>query len=102
VEQVDVDGTSLPADLQPKSVGLVLSLAGNFGTMSAFVKRTEWTLATFGFFHDDRIINIIMLYCCCCSYLQKVFSACSDGVQKCAAAIWICRCQQYGNSLHGN
>jgi len=39
-----VDGGSLQADSQPKSVGLVWGWR-LLGTKSTFIERTEWTLA---------------------------------------------------------
>ena len=52
---VDVDDSSLLADSQPKSIGLVWGLAAT-GTQSPFIK---WTLAM-ALRHDHNTINIVV------------------------------------------
>ena len=55
---VVVDVSSLQANSQPKSGGLVWVSAAVW-RCSTFIKRTEWTLSmTFG--HDDSTINIVL------------------------------------------
>jgi len=48
---VDVDGSSLPADSEPNSVGLVLA---------AIWHQMNWINTRDGFGYDDRTISIII------------------------------------------
>ena len=55
---VDVDGSSLPVDSQPKSVGLVWVLAAT--RRSVYIHQMNRVNSRNDFGHDDSTINIVI------------------------------------------
>ena len=67
---VDVDGSShLPADSQPKSVGLVRGLAAT--RRSVCIHQMNWVNSRNGYDHNDSIINIIVVLLGCTAALAR-------------------------------
>jgi len=54
---VDVDGSSLPADSQPKLFGLVWGFVATW--RSVCIHQTNLVNSRTGFVHDDSTINIV-------------------------------------------
>jgi len=56
---VDVDGSSLLVDLQPKSTGLVRGLAAT--RRSVYIHQMNRVNSRSDFTHDDSTINIVVV-----------------------------------------